>query len=233
MLLNLFKSFHKDEEGATITVVILVIIPMIIFGLVALIENSNTLRGSNTTLQNAVTVISRHTAMMINPTSQSKGDPLIAHKKAYNLLYDELSYTLGQDIENTTLSNIKFWFLVYNGKYTYKGLEFDGENEAREIDVPYTKEEDDDFDEVVSYALYSNANGGVFEANNDITGEQTFYVSDEGIHAVPVDNSVKVTLDKPGVLLVINADINPLMVGDADSENVTRWAYAKIVSKNR
>lgn len=227
------KYLLKDEEGATITVLMLVIIPMLIIALISLVENTNTMRGSDSTLQNAVNVISRHTAMMINPVSQSKGDPLIAHKRAYNLLLDELNYTLGQDVEDTTLQNIKFWFIVYNGRYTYKGLEFEGEDIIREVEVPYTEEGDADLagEEIVSYAYYTNIEG-YFEKHNDIMGEQSFFISDKGISKTKSKGSVKVTLTDPGVLLVINADVNPIMVAAKESENVTRWAYAKIVSKN-
>lgn len=221
------KKLLKDERGATITVLMLVILPMLIIGLVSLTENTNILRGSNTTLQNAVTVISRHSAMMINAESQAKGDPLIAHKKAYDLFLNELNYTLGADIEGTTLENIKYWMLIYNGRYTYKGYSFGDETfTSGEGDNPYDIV--DELEEVKSFAYYSNVD------SNEITDDhidfpRTFYVSDSGILDYEVEGSVKVTLKHPGVLLVLNADINPLIVNQ--KENVTRWAYATIIKK--
>lgn len=222
------KAILKDQRGAFISTLMMLIIPVMILGLVALTENTNTLRGSNTTLQNAVTVVSRHTAMMINPVSQSKGDPLISHKRSFNMLLDELNYTLGQDVENSTLDNVKYWMIVYNGGHTYKGYVFDYDNFTNgEVEKDYN-DGSDSLDEILSYALYSNVESNVF--SNDITGfPRTFYIADDGIHDTNVKGSIKVTVNNPGVLLVLNADIRSLMV--EAKENATRWAYAKIVRK--
>lgn len=229
----IFNRFIKDERGGVITTLILLIIPMVLLGMINLTENTNILRGSDTTLQNAVTVMSRHTAMMVNPDSQAKGDPLIAHQKAYNAFLQEFKYTLGNHLEhtNTTIdtATVKYWFLVYNGRHTYKGLNFSGDSIVEGSDIAYSTDPSD-INQVYSYAYYTNAEGGSTSFTNSTSGfPRTFYVSENGIHSESVSNSIKVTLKEPGVLVVLNADINSLIT--ERDENVTRWAFAKIVTE--
>lgn len=226
----------KDERGGVVTTLVLLIIPMLLLGMINLTENTNILRGSNTTLQNAVTVMARHPAMMVNPDSQAKGDPLIAHKKAFNTFLDEFQYTLGNHIDNTSTtidtSTIKYWFLVYNGRHTYQSIGFDGSGNISEGGSVAYDSDNASINQVYSYAFYSNVEGSVNYFGNDISGfPKTVYVSSNGITDTrdnAASDNVKVTLKEPGVLVVLNADINSLIT--EKDENVTRWAFAKIVT---
>lgn len=219
---HMLKKLLDDEKGAVISVFLLVLIPMFIIGVIGLTENTNIMRSSDSTLQNAVTVASRHSAMMIDSDSQAKGDPLIDHKKAYNNLVNELNYILGLDSglrATVDPSSVKWWMLVYNGDNTYKSMEFSSAGDSmHEVDKAYSEN-------VMPYAFY--ASDGSEVVTETITGfPYTLYVSNEGILDSETRDSVKVTLKEPGVLLVVNANINSLMVDNP--ENATRWAYAKV-----
>lgn len=228
---RIIKSFLNDNQGAVVSALVILIIPMIVIGMINLTESTNILRGSNTTLQNAITLMARQSAMMVNKESQAKADPLIAHKKAHDEFSYQLQATLGKDIDGLTttidVSSLKYYMLIYNGRNTYKGISI---NTSGKITGGSNKEYPS---EVKSYAYYNYTNGGASPIlDNTISGfPKVLFIGKDGIFNEQDENNerIKITIKEPGVLLVLNADINPIMTDK--KENVTRWAYAKIVKK--
>lgn len=224
-LLSKLRKLHRDQSGAVITAMLLVLVPMFIIGVVSLTEGTNIMRGADTTMQNAVTVASRQAAMMVDSNSQAKGSPLINHRRAMSSFLDELNYTLGHDTgAKTTIDKetLKYWVLVYNGSNTYKEMNFSGDGfTLSEVDTPFSED-------VASYAYYS------YDGSEVITNEEkgfpkTLFVSELGITDYQAEGSVKVTIEDPGVLVVMNGDIVSIMRDKP--ENVTRWAFAKIAKR--
>ncbi len=210
------RNLISDENGAALTVFLLLLIPFLILMMISRTEINNILSETDTTLQNAVSVSTKQAAMMVDIESQSKGDPRISYEKSIAEFKKQLKYSLALDdnfsgLDYSSVNEVKYWVLIYNGDTLFSG--YNNENK------------------VSSYAYYNNQNGIEEEyITNTITGfPKDLWIADDGIKDSEVSNSVKVTLKAPCVLAVVRGEIKPIMTNNA--QNVTRWALAKIVKK--
>lgn len=204
----------KDESGAVFTVLILILIPLLIFIIVGKTEIKRLYIASDNNLQNAVSFATKNATDMVDVESQSQGNPRIAYEKAINEFKNSIVYELGlNNSDNSTLimKNMKYWVVIYNGDTTYSGY--------------------DENNKVASYAYYTNESGTeVNDIDNTITGfPKTLYITDSGISDTQTSDSVKVTLTAPGVLAVVQGEVNGVYT--KNTTTTTRWAYAKIVKK--
>lgn len=181
----------------------------------SIIELRNINTAADDTLQKAVTESTKNAAMMVDKGSQAKGDPHIAYENSINEFNNDLKYELGLDSslngnQDTSIKSLKYWVIIYNGDNKYNG--YDSNNK------------------VESYAYYTFDNGENVYISNDITGfPKTLYITDNGIMDSPGANSIKITVNNPGVIAVVQANVNPVLTNSTNA--VTRWAFAKIVKK--
>lgn len=227
---NKFNTFLLDERGGAITVLLLFLLPLLMFMFISRVEETRILRATNETLEKAVEESAKSAAMMVDPESQAKGNPLISHNRAIEMLEEQLKASLGLDNDfkgsiTTSLDEVRYWAVVFNGVDNYGGYKY--EDYIREY---YAKSE-------VAYLKYFTSHGSEEEIKVPESTKDTFvtfYVNNEnGISYVPSKGAIKVTMDRPGVLLVVQGRVNPVIVSGNDSnrEVVTRWAYAKVVKR--
>lgn len=110
----------KDQRGAAITILVLLLIPFLLVGIFATTDFSKTVHDYDVNLQVGVSEAVRNAAFMVNKNSLALGKPTInpteAHKAFEKILF---SRTPESQIENYT-------FVVYNGygkggkSYTYR-----------------------------------------------------------------------------------------------------------------
>lgn len=99
----------KDQQGAVITVFILLIIPLLLVGLFATNNFSKTVHDYDVSLQNGVSEAVRNAAFMVNKNTLALGKPTINPKEAHNAFKKVLfSHTPEKQVESYT-------FVVYNG----------------------------------------------------------------------------------------------------------------------
>ena len=110
----------KDQRGAAITVLVLLLIPFLLIGIFATTDFSKTVHDYDVNLQVGVSEAVRSAAFMVDKSTLAQGKPLINHTEAHNAFKKILfNRTPESQIENYT-------FVVYNGYdkggkiYTYR-----------------------------------------------------------------------------------------------------------------
>lgn len=110
----------KDQRGAAITVLVLLLIPFLLIGIFATTDFSKTVHDYDVSLQVGVSEAVRSAAFMVDKSTLAQGKPLINHTEAHNAFKKILfNRTPESQIENYT-------FVVYNGygkggkSYTYR-----------------------------------------------------------------------------------------------------------------
>lgn len=209
------RNLISDSRGAAFTVFVLfLLIPLSILMIVSSAEISQSINVSDETLQKAVTSAAKGSAMMVCPKSQAVGEPLIAHSKAHEEFLNLLTLNLGLTSEGEYVrhtgaeSPLYYWFLVYNGE---------------------TEQEGQEGYEIKPMAIYTNrVPGGYFEAFDSIS-TNSFGITDNGFAEHADDSNIRVTLDRPGVIAIVQANIGPIFKNEGKS--ATRWAAAKLVKR--
>lgn len=232
MIKENFKSLLSDTKGSAITVLLIFLLPVLLFMTISKTEQTRLMRATNVTLENAVEESARQAAMMVDPEAQSKGYPLISYNRAIPMLEEYLKTYLGLDdnlVSNdaTSINSITYEAIIYNGATELTGYEYEDY-----FNDYYESNE-------IAYLVKLFNNGQITHLDViENPGEtefmpKTFYISDDnGITDYEVENSIKVTMDSPGILLVVKAKVNPVIVNQESNdfkETVTRYAYAKIV----
>lgn len=228
-VIHKLKTFIYDTSGGVVSILFLILLPLLLFMSISRTEQTRILRATNVTLENAIEESARQAAMMVDPESQAKGNPLIAYNRAIPMLEEYLKTYLGLDDNftsngTTSINHISYQAVIYNGATELTGYEYeDYFNDYYE-------------DNQVAYLVEVSSDGGMNVIEN--TGEtefvpKTYYISDDyGITEYPTSNSIKVTMDKPGILLWVKAHINPVIIDSEKYQEVaTRYAYAKIVKR--
>ena len=229
---NKLKVLIRDTKGGAISILLLFLLPVLLFIFISRSEETRILRATNVTLENAVEEAARYGAMMIDPETQAKGEPLIAYNKAIPMLEEQLKVSLGLDKnfkgnDTTSLDNVEYQTIIYNGISGITGYEY-GEHFNK-----YYEE-----NEVAYMAEFSSDGSSNIIEKDDYNVEfipKTFYISDKyGITEFETNDSIIVTMDAPGVLLHVKATVNPVIVNQKDDDKgvVARWAYAKIVKRD-
>lgn len=226
-----FKKLNKDIRGGAITILLLFLLPILIFIFISRIEETRVLRATNVELEHAVEEAARHGAMMVDPGSQAIGEPLVAHNRAIPMLKEQLKASLGLDDDfkgddTTSLDNVEYQGIIYNGVDGIEGYKYEEHfnNYYEENEIAYMVEFYNDNLYII------NESGSNFE----VFSPKIFYINDDGITDYYTDNSIKVTMDAPGILLHVKAKVNPVIVNQEEGdykETVSRWAYAKIVKR--
>lgn len=110
----------KDQRGAAITILVLLLIPFLLVGIFATTDFSKTVHDYDVNLQVGVSEAVRSAAFMVDKSTLAQGKPLINHTEAHNAFKKILfNRTPESQIENYT-------FVVYNGYdkggkiYTYR-----------------------------------------------------------------------------------------------------------------
>lgn len=208
------RDIKNDEDGFAITIVFLLILPLMLFFTISSFEITRTERATNETLQQALSNAVNDAAHMIDRESQAMGEPRIDHERAYSQFKESLEHNLtltdGMAGEASSVKgNITYWLLIYNGDDKYSGYKGG---------------------KVASYAYYTNENGhDNLVIDNSITGfpqsldiSKNGFVEHEGIIA---------SIESPSVVAIIRTNINP--ASQQRGEEVTRWAMAKVIKKER
>ncbi len=224
-LLIKFKKLNNDEKGFVFTVIFLLLLPLLVFLMISSAEITRTERTTNKTLQQALSNAVKDAAHMVDEKSQAMGEPRIDYERAYNRFIESLSYNLnllllndniggvpvieGPSDVSSIVGDIKYWLLIYNGDDKYKGYK-DGK--------------------VASYAYFTNEGGYNEDINNSIIGFPKYLdISKDGFVN---ESDISITLKSPSVVAVITTNINSV-VSDKDGKEVTRWALAKIVERDK
>jgi len=99
----------KDQRGAAITVLVLLLIPFLLIGIFATTDFTKTVHDYDVNLQVGVSEAVRSAAFMVDKSTLAQGKPLINHTEAHNAFKKILfSRTPEDEIGNYT-------FVVYNG----------------------------------------------------------------------------------------------------------------------
>lgn len=225
------NKLNKDTKGGAITIFLLFLLPVLLFIFISRIEETRVLRATNVELENAVEEAAKQGAMMVDPGTQAIGDPLIAYNRAIPMLEEQLKTSLGfgedfEDSDMTSLSDIQYQGIIYNGVDGIEGYKYaDYFNDYYEGNaIAYMVE----FSNNGFYAIDESG------SNLEVFSPKTFYINDDGITEYYTNDSIKVTMDAPGILLHVKAKVNPVIVNQNEGdykETVTRWAYAKIVKR--
>lgn len=161
-------------------------------------------RGSNISLKGSLTLAVKSAAQGIDEKSQASGQPLINPDLAHENFKKLLVRNLKLDTEMTALKqsplmdNINYYLLVCNGENSF--------------DLP-------------SGVIYQYKDNVLTKTNLSVDKlPKTFGVNGSFLVA---EGDKRVTLDKPGVIAIVEAKIKPMVI--KENSETARWAAAKIV----
>lgn len=198
------KELLTNEQGGAIVIIFLILFPMLIMTNVYLNEAERLQRGSNITLKGNLTLAVKSASQSVEEKSQASGQPLIdpefAHENFKKILAGNLKLDTDMSALNQSpiMEQINYYLLICNGKNSF--------NLPEGVIYQYK-------DNVLTKTNLSiNQLPRTFGVNNS-------FAIKEG--------SKKVTLDKPGVIAIVEAKIKPMVI--KENSETARWAAAKIV----
>ena len=191
------------------TIWFLLFIPLMMLAAAFAVSQTQAVTGADVDLQGALKSAVKAAALQVTVDSQANGIPRIGADTAHNAFRQKIAENLGLDAAmSPSPGSLLGWkpdyvLLVYNGDNTF----FAGG--------------------AVSAYRYSFQDGVLTSGNLVLSGlPKTFRIIDNNIE-VGVGGERDVTLDKPGVIAVINEKQIKIM-GKEEME-ITRWAAAKVV----
>lgn len=195
----------RNENGAVISILILLMIPAFVWAILVLLDHSHAVGSSDINLQQAVTQGVRAGTMCVNKTSQAYNEPLIEADVAHMVFKQILARNLGLDsntLEPLEGSGIKaapeYTLIVYNGSDKY-GV------------VP-----------AIKYSNYDQA-GTSIEYNGF---PQEFAVISGDI--IPGTGNLSTKFESPGCIAVVKVTVPNIGPGESGA---IRWAAARIFKK--
>ncbi|MHB1127546.1 MAG: hypothetical protein ACYC2T_11445 [Bacillota bacterium] len=202
------KGLLHDERG-TVTVWFLLFLPLVLISMIFLVNQTQSVTGSDIDLGGSVKSAVRASAMQVTMDSQAAGTPRINTTAAQDAFRYELARNLGLNavtldpLPGSLLAQAPDYVLViYNGDGTFMG------SGARTA-YKYTFQ------------------GGVLSSGDLVASG---FPRQFGVIATDVSlgaGTLNVTLDKPGVVAVIKERQTRIM-GTEDMDLI-RWASAKVV----
>lgn len=221
-----------NRNGYISTALVLIMAPLLLFMIMSSNDVTRVRRVTNTTLSNAVAVAVKDSASMVNSECQAMGKILIDPDRALEQFKDSLLFNLNLtmisegDIRSSVRDDLKYWLLVYNGE----GHELSNGETVRAFTMftntsGWVSDEEDEAGIGVGVGTETSYN------NDSITGfPYTIRIDELGIFD-DGNRGIKVTLEEPSVVAVVRANVTPLI--GRDGVNVSRWGYARVITKDR
>lgn len=129
------RNILKSEKGYA-TIMFLIMLPLIFLFMIASLDHTRSVLGTDLDMQQALNDACRSAAMMVDPLSQAYNDPMLDAKKAHMAFRDimasnlKLNNDLSSD-ENSPVENLEYTFIVFNGQNDYdlpQGWKFSNTN---------------------------------------------------------------------------------------------------------
>lgn len=196
----MLKRILSNEKGNAITILFLLLVPLLLTFMIATLDHSRSVYGTDLDLQQALNDGCRAAAMQVEPYSQAIGDPVIVPEKAYIAFKDVVSSNLAlQDMtvtEDSPISSIDYYFLV-----------------------PVND---------VEMLLYSDEypDGTLVAGDVDFNGLTITY--DDKLYIEAGEKTFTVNVINPSVIAVARANLRPIL-GNLESIAV-RYSSARVVS---
>jgi len=198
------RCLINNQDGSAIVIIFIMLFPLLLITNVYFNENKRLLTGSNVILKNTVAIAAKAGAQSVDDVSQAHGlpmiDPNMAHENFRKILIRNLKLDGNMQSINgsPTVGSVDYYLLICNGANSF-GL-----------------------DEGI---IYKHTSEGLETTVIDIGELPKTFGLNYDFNITPEDKSV--TLDRPGVIVIVKAQIKPVAM-TVGAETI-RWASAKIV----
>lgn len=205
---ELILNCLKDQKGLSPLVLLMVFLPLLLFSTVYSVTTTQTVTTYDVDVQKAVEIAARAAAQQVTEDSQASGTPRIHTASAHNIFRQELARNLGLDetdltpLAGSAIQQPDYTVVIYN---TDDSFSASGSELARKY--------------VFSDGLLSNSE------LNPTGNPTTFVVTDTDIN-IGNSGTIKTTLDKPGVIAVVNADMDRAI--GTEQVNISRWIAVRL-----
>lgn len=175
------RGLTRDEKGAVITVLLLILVPLLLAGIVLSVETPRLVRAADPDLGDAVAQAVRAAATCVDDASQANGDPRIDPDRAHEMFRRTLARNLC--LSDVTLEPLPGSALASTP--VYELVVFNGDN-------PFVP------------------TGKAYPGGGLLTGDlpAAFAVGD--MYVTPGGSGTEVVLDAPGCVAVVKAVALPV-----------------------
>lgn len=205
----MFKKTILNENGAVVSVLLIILLSLLITVGIYSTEHIRTIHSVDVDLQQALRDAVRTATYCVNVESQANREPMIEAEHAHEVFRFNLAKNLMlnpntlEPLESSGLTEPPYYeFIVYNGSDKYGVIPL----------IKYT----------------SNNPMGISLSYNELNPfPQTFSISDsiqvgQGLGVIDTE------LDRPGCIAYVSSGMKPIIV---DEKAGARWAAAKIVRR--
>lgn len=118
-------KFFNNERGSTVTILFLILLPLAVLFLIASLDHTRVVFGTDLDMQQALNDACRSATMMVSPLSQAYNNPMIDPDKAHMAFRDILASNLklNDDLtprENSPVTDVEYLLVVFNGVNSYE-----------------------------------------------------------------------------------------------------------------
>jgi hypothetical protein len=198
---------NKSGEASPLLLLI-IFLPLLVLSTSFSVNTTQSVTTYNINLQKAVEIAARAAAQQVTEDSQASGTPRIHTANAHNVFRQELARNLGLNEADLTplagcsIQQPQYVIVVYNVDDTFAST---GAEQARKY----------------VFSSGSLSSSALYPAGNPTS----FVVNDTNITFGDV-GAITTTLEKPGVVAVVNADMQKAMGNDP--VNMSRWIAVRL-----
>jgi len=189
-------------------ILLIIFLPLLIFATVYSVTTTQSVTTYDVDVQKAVEIAARAAAQQVTEDSQANGTPRIHTANAHAIFRQELARNLGLNetdltpLNGSAIKQPDYTVIIYNVDDTFSTS---GAELARK---------------------YVFSGGSLTSSALNPAGNPTsFVVTDTDIN-IDSSGTIKTTLDKPGVIAVVNADLNRAV--GTDQVNISRWIAVRL-----